>query len=259
MIAASPVTGHRGSGPIGPFCKWPAEPRIPPAAYCGLNRSSIGGDVPAAAQMIEVLVVDDHPGFRRILCSLLAADPDISVVGEASDGEEAVAKCLELVPNVVLLDVRMPGTGGIEAARAIKDVLPTARVLMLSGSDEEDDLYKALRAGASGYLLKDTALEDLAASVRTAAGGQSVLSPTMAAKLVAEFDRATPDPEPGLSERETEILRLVAEGCANREIAERLFLSPHTVKRHMANILAKLHQRTRLEAAMFELRRNLLD
>ena len=209
--------------------------------------------------MIEVLVVDDDAGFRRVLCSLLSGDPDISVVGEASDGEEAVARCLELVPNVVLLDIRMPGTGGIEAARAIMNELPTARVLMLTGSDEEDDLYKALKAGASGYLLKETALEDLPASVRTAAGGQSVLSPAMAAKLVAEFDRTARDPEPRLSERETEILGLVAEGCANREIAERLFLSPHTVKRHIANILAKLHQRTRLEAAMFALRRNLLD
>lgn len=208
--------------------------------------------------MIEVLVVDDHPGFRRVLCSLLRSEADISVVGEAADGEEAVAKCLELVPNVVLLDVQMPGTGGLEAARAIKDVLPTARVLMVTASDEEDDLYKALRAGASGYLLKDTALEDLAASVRTAAAGQSVLSPAMAAKLVAEFDRPVPDPEPCLSDRETEILRLVAEGCANREIAKRLFLSPHTVKRHIANILAKLHQRTRLEAAMFAMRRNML-
>ncbi len=209
--------------------------------------------------MIEVLVVDDHSGFRRVLCSVLGAEADISVVGEASDGEEAVAKCLELVPNVVLLDVQMPGTGGIEAAQAIKDALPTAKVLMLTGSDSEDDLYKALRAGASGYLLKDSALEDLAASVRTAAGGQSVLSPAMAAKLAAEFARPVPEPEPCLSERETEILRLVAEGCANREIAERLFVSPHTVKRHVANILAKLHQRTRLEAAMFALRRNLLD
>jgi DNA-binding NarL/FixJ family response regulator len=209
--------------------------------------------------MIEVLVVDDHSEFRRVLCAVLRAEADIAVVGEASDGDEAVAKCLELVPNVVLLDVQMPGTGGIEAARAIKDALPTARVLMLTGSDEEDDLYKALRAGASGYLLKDGALVDLAASVRTAAGGQSVLSPAMAAKLVAEFDRPVPDSEPCLSGRETEVLRLVAEGWANREIAERLFVSPHTVKRHVANILAKLHQRTRLEAVMFALRRNLLD
>lgn len=208
--------------------------------------------------MIEVLVVDDHPGIRRVLCSLLSADPDIAVVGEASDGEGAVARCLELVPNVVLLDIRMPGTGGIEAVRAIKDMLPTARVLMLTGSDDEEDLYKALRAGASGYLLKDTALEDLAASVRMAAGGQSVVSPTMAAKLVAEFDRPAQD-EPRLGDREADILRLVTEGRANREIAERLFLSQRTVERYIANILAKLHQRSRLEAARFSLRRDLLD
>lgn len=208
--------------------------------------------------MIEVLVVDDLRGFRRVLCTVLNGEPDMVVVGEASDGEEAVARSLELVPNVVLLDVRMPGTGGIEAAAAIKDVVPTAKVIMLTGSDQEDDLYKALRAGASGYLLKDAALESVSAAVRVAALGQSVLSPSMAATLVSEFNRPTYDVEPCLTERESEILLLVAEGCTNEAIARRLFLSPHTVKRHVANVLAKLHQRSRMDAAISSMRRGLL-
>lgn len=207
---------------------------------------------------IEVLVADDDRRFRQVLCAVLNSDPDICVVGDASDGDEAVAKSLALVPNVVLLDVKMPGTGGIEAARAIKEALPTVKVLMLTASDEEDDLYKALQAGASGYLLRGTALEGLGASVQVAAGGQSVLSPAMAAKLVSEFSRPVEKVGPCLTDRETEILGLVADGCSNREIAERLFLSAHTVKRHIANILAKLHQRTRLDAALYAMRRNLL-
>lgn len=155
--------------------------------------------------MIEVLVVDDHHGFRRVLCAVLDAEADMCVVGEAVDGDEAVAKALELVPNVVLLDVEMPGAGGIDAARALKEVLPTAKVIMLTTSDDEEDLYRALRAGASSYLLKHTALADLPASIRVAATGHSVLSPSMAAKLVAEFARPAQEPEPCLSDRETEI------------------------------------------------------
>jgi DNA-binding NarL/FixJ family response regulator len=211
-----------------------------------------------AEQAIEVLIADDEARFRRVLVAIVAAEADMVVVGEAADGAETLSKAVALVPDIVLLDVSMPGTGGIEAARAIKEWLPTTKVLMLTASDEEDDLFKALRAGASGYLQKDAALLDVALSIRAAVSGQAVLSPSMAAKLVVEFSATAPDPGPRLSEREVEILRLVAGGQPNREIAEVLSLSPHTVKRHVANILAKLHQRSRVEAVLYAQRRDLL-
>lgn len=223
----------------------------------------------AERAVIEVLVVDDDPKFRAVVVAVLRAAGDMTVVGEAGDGDQAAELALALLPTVVLLDVRMPGTGGIEAARAIKEGVPSAKVIMLTSSDDEDDLYKALRAGASGYVLKDAAIAELAVSVRAVATGQAVLSPSMAAKLVAEFaedgpggrafESPTAELGPHLSDREREVLRLVALGLPNPQIGERLFLSPHTVKRHVANILAKLHQRTRLDAALFAQRRNLLD
>ena len=211
-----------------------------------------------ADEVIEILVVDDEERFRRVLTAIVAAEPDMIVVGEAADGDEAVAKATALVPDVVLLDVRMPGTGGIEAAQAIKDWLPITKVIMLTSSDDEQDLHEALRVGASGYLLKDSALVDVCTSVRAVKAGQSVLSPSIAAMLVAEFDSPGPEWAPLLSQRELQILRLVGEGQANRQIAEHLCLSTHTIKRHVANILAKLHQRTRLDAALYAPRRHLL-
>jgi len=207
---------------------------------------------------IEVLSVDDDERFRKVLAAVVAAENDIVIVGEAADGAQAVALAMALLPDVVLVDVAMPGTGGIEAARAIKAGLPTTKVVMLTASDEQDDLFQALRAGAGGYLLKAGALIDVCASIRAAASGQAVLSAAMATKLVAEFAAPVPEPAPRLSGRELEILRLMAEGRVNRQIAESLSLSPHTVKRHVANILAKLHQRTRIEAVMFAQRRDLL-
>ena len=204
-------------------------------------------------------MADDDEQFRRALCAIVATEQDMVVVGEAADGDDALAKATALLPHVVLLDVRMPGTGGIEATRAIKEWLPTTNVAMLTASDEEEDLYKALRAGASGYLIKESSLIDIAVSVRALALGQAVLSAAMAAKLVAEFSTPGVDRGPGLTERELEILHLLAEGQANRQIAERLSRSPHTVKRHVANILAKLHQRTRHEAVLYAQRRHFLD
>jgi len=207
---------------------------------------------------IEVLSVDDDERFRRVLAAVVATEADIVVVGEAADGDQAVAMATLLVPDVALVDVAMPGTGGIEATRAIKASVPTTKVVMLTASDEEEDLFQALRAGANGYLLKASALVDVCASIRAAASGQAVLSSSMATKLVAEFASPAPEPTPRLSGRELEILRLMADGRANRQIAESLSLSPHTVKRHVANILAKLHQRTRIEAVLFAQRRDLL-
>ncbi|HEX3393680.1 MAG TPA: response regulator transcription factor [Acidimicrobiales bacterium] len=211
-----------------------------------------------ADQPIEVLVVDDEERFRRVLTAILAVEADIAVVGEAADGAEAVAKATSLMPDVVLLDVRMPGTGGIEAAQAIKAWSPTTKVVMLTASDEDEDLYKALRAGASGYLLKEKALVDVCLCVRAAASGQAVLSPSMAARLVADFVGPTRDTTSQLSSRELDILRLVADGQSNRQIADDLALSPHTVKRHIANILARLHQHSRVEAVLAAQRSGLL-
>lgn len=216
-----------------------------------------------AEARIDVLVVDDDRRFRRVVSAVVAAEADMVVVGEAGDGDQAVAMARALVPSVVLLDVRMPGTGGIEAARAIAEGLPTTKIIMLTASDEEDDLFKALRAGASGYVLKGDDLHDVGVSIRAVASGQTLLSPAMAAKLVAEFSHPAmgvpePEPIPVLSDRELDVLRLVARGQANGTIAQQLYVSAHTVKRHLANILAKWHLRTRLDAVLYAQRRDLL-
>jgi two-component system NarL family response regulator len=212
-------------------------------------------------QRIGVLVVDDEARLRRVVAALLDHEDDIWIVGEASDGREAVAQATALLPDLVLLDVRMPLASGIEAAQAIHELLPTTRILMLTASDEEDDVFEALRAGASGYLLKEALLEDLPGAVRAVSRGLGLLlSPSIATKLVAEFKepRTQAGPSTTLTPREIEVLRLVSQGRANHEIAEELCLSSHTVKRHVANILAKLHQRSRLDAVMHAIREGVL-
>ena len=211
------------------------------------------------AESIEVLIADDDDQFRRELIDILSTDADVVVVGEATDGEQAVAMVADLVPDIVLIDVWLPGTGGIEATVAIKEGLPMTRVLMLTDSENEADLYRAMRGGASGYLLKDSGLDTVVSSVRSTVAGQSVLTPSMATMAFAEFSDSTAYLIARLSDRELEILRLVSEGESNSEIAEHLYLSPHTVKRHVANILEKLHLRTRLEAVMYAQRENLLE
>jgi DNA-binding NarL/FixJ family response regulator len=180
----------------------------------------------------------------------------LEVVGEAGDGDSAVVAAQELVPDVVLLDVRMPVSGGIETARALRDLVPTTKVVMLTVSDEDDDLYEALRAGASGYLLKGEYLQDIGASLKAICAGRTVLSSSVAAKITAEFSDENSIAQ--LSGREVQVLRLVAEGQENKEIAERFELSTHTVKRHIANILSKLHQRSRFDAARYAVDRDLL-
>jgi DNA-binding NarL/FixJ family response regulator len=212
-------------------------------------------------EMIRVLVADDEERFRRVVFALLQDEPDIEVVGHASDGAEAVAVAQELVPDLVLLDVRMPGMHGIEAATAIRRLLPTTKVIMLTASAEEDDVFEALKAGAGGYILKEGLVNDLAQAVRVVAQDLGLLlSPSIASKVLTEFKEAPrrASTGPGLTERELQVLRLVSQGFANHEIAEQLHLSGHTVKRHVANILAKLHQRSRLDAVMFALRSGVL-
>jgi two-component system NarL family response regulator len=215
---------------------------------------------------IRVLIVDDHALFRRGLQMVLEGEADIDVVGEASDGHEAVERAERSTPDVVLMDVRMPKRSGIEATRAIKEVLPSAKILMLTISDEEADLYEAIKAGASGYLLKEISIEEVASAVREVQAGKSLISPSMASKLLNEFaamvkrrDERSNIPGPRLTERELEVLKLVAKGMNNRDIGSELFISENTVKNHVRNILEKLHLHSRMEAVVYAVREKLLD
>jgi two-component system NarL family response regulator len=217
-------------------------------------------------EKLRVMVVDDHALFRRGLEMVLNQEPDIELVGEASDGAEAVERATEVMPDVVLMDVRMPRRSGIEAASEIKELLPHAKILMLTISDEEADLYDAIKAGASGYLLKEIPIEEVADAIRSVWQGQSRISPSMASKLLSEFaamSKASTErpqmPAPRLTDREMEVLKLVAQGMNNRDIAKELFISENTVKNHIRNILEKLHLHSRMEAVVYAVREKLLE
>jgi DNA-binding NarL/FixJ family response regulator len=220
----------------------------------------------SADEAIKVLIVDDHALFRRGLQMVLEGEIDIDVVGEASDGQEAAKKAEDTAPDVVLMDVRMPKRSGIEATRTIKDVLPSTKILMLTISDEEADLYEAIKAGASGYLLKEISIDEVANAVRSVNQGQSLISPSMASKLLSEFatmvkrrDERTQMPGPRLTERELQVLKLVARGLNNKDIGDSLFISENTVKNHVRNILEKLHLHSRMEAVVYAVKEKLLD
>jgi two-component system NarL family response regulator len=220
----------------------------------------------SADQSLRVLIVDDHALFRRGLHMVLKQEPDIEVVGEAADGHEAVGKAQELMPDVILMDVRMPKRSGIEATQKIKELLPHVKILMLTISDEEADLYEAIKAGASGYLLKEISIDEVADAVRSVWAGQSRISPSMAAKLLTEFaamskraEERQQLPAPRLTDREMEVLTLVAQGLNNRDIAKDLFISENTVKNHIRNILEKLHLHSRMEAVVYAVREKLLE
>ena len=222
--------------------------------------------VGASADRIRVLVVDDHALFRRGLQMVLGAESDVEVVGEASDGAEALKVATETTPDIVLMDVRMPKRGGIDATTAIKDAVPSAKIIMLTISDEEADLYDAIKAGAMGYLLKEISIEEVASAVRAVYNGQSLISPSMASKLLTEFatmvrkdDERQQVPTPRLTDREMEVLKLVAKGMNNRDIAKRLFISENTVKNHIRNILEKLQLHSRMEAVVYAVREKLLE
>ncbi|HJR18330.1 MAG TPA: response regulator transcription factor [Actinomycetota bacterium] len=215
---------------------------------------------------IRVLIVDDHALFRRGLQMVLEQESDIIVVGEGGDGAEAVSKTQELMPDVVLMDVRMPKRGGIDATKQIKEIAPHVKILMLTISDEEADLYDAIKAGATGYLLKEVSIEEVGAAIRSVQTGQSLISPSMASKLLSEFatmvkraDEKQAAPQPRLTDREMEVLKLVAKGRNNRDIAKELFISENTVKNHIRNILEKLHLHSRMEAVVYAVREKLLE
>jgi two-component system NarL family response regulator len=221
------------------------------------------------SDVIRVVVADDHALFRRGLEMVLQSEDDIEVVAEANNGREAVDLATEHVPDLILMDVRMPAArginGGIEATQTIKDAVPNTKILMLTISDEEEDLYDAIKAGASGYLLKEISIDEVADAIRSVHAGQSLISPSMASKLLTEFaalakkeERPTM-PAPRLTDREMQVLTLVAQGMNNRDIAGELFISENTVKNHVRNILEKLHLHSRMEAVVYAVREKLLE
>ncbi|CCH29992.1 response regulator transcription factor [Actinosynnema sp. NPDC047251] len=202
---------------------------------------------------VRVLVVDDQQLIRESIASLLGIQPGIRVVGTAGDGRAAVDRAVELLPDVVLMDVRMPVMNGIDALAVLRGRAPTCRVVMLTTFDDEEYVVHALRGGASGYLLKDRPARELAAAVLLAHDGIAQFDPAAAARLAAALSRSTPTPtiDHALTEREVEVLRLVAGGSTNREIARRLYVSEGTVKNHISRILTRLALRDRTQAALY--------
>jgi DNA-binding NarL/FixJ family response regulator len=202
---------------------------------------------------VRIVVADDHQVIRTGYAALLDTQPDFTVVGTASDGDEAVRTCRELSPDVVLMDVRMPGVDGIEATRRLGG--PDApRVLILTTFDLDEYVYDALRAGASGFLLKDVTAERLFDAVRVVAAGEALLAPTVTRRLIGEFARLRPSPPAPaiatLTPRETQVLRLIAEGLSNPEVAARLVVTEETVKTHVSRVLNKLGLRDRTQAVV---------
>ncbi|MEZ5444590.1 MAG: two-component system response regulator NarL [Gammaproteobacteria bacterium] len=203
----------------------------------------------------RVLLVDDHPLFRRGVMQLIAAQPDFEVVGEAASGEEGVALTHRLNPDIVLLDVDMRGMGGLQALKEIKESGADTQVIMLSVSDAEMNLVTAVRSGADGYLLKDAEPEEMLEKLRQAARGEVIFTDSLMAMLVDAMRSGTPAPstDEALTERERQILQLIAAGKSNKHIARELGISDGTVKVHVKNLLRKLHLRSRLEAAVWAL------
>ena len=209
---------------------------------------------------VRVLIADDHPLFREGVAHSLAAETGLTVVGQAASGEEALRLARDLLPDVALLDIAMPGSGGLAASSEIAIACPATKVVMLTVSEHQDDLLAAFKAGARGYVLKGVSARELANIIRAVADGEVYVSPSLAAGMLVELTRSRPpDPVNELTGREREVLRLVAEGLTNREIGERLHLAEKTVKHYMTNVLGKLHVRSRVEAALLAVRRGTQD
>jgi NarL family two-component system response regulator LiaR len=211
------------------------------------------------AEKIRVIIADDHPVVRQGLRGFLDTIDDLEVVAEAADGDEAVALAREHVPDVILMDLLMPNKNGVEAISEIVDFSPASKVIVLTSYTEDEYLFPAMQAGATGYLVKDTAPEELVSAIRAAARGHATLHPTVAAKLVRGVGRSEKDKLLGdLSNRELDVIRLVARGMSNREIADELCITEGTVKSHVSNILSKLHLVHRTQAALFALKKKLV-
>ena len=224
----------------------------------------MGSEQQGPERAMRILLVDDHALFRAGIASLLAGQRDIEVVGQAEDGQGAVEAARRLRPDLVLMDLHMPGMGGIEATRRIRAELPEVKVVILTVSDQDRDLFEAIRGGAHGYLLKNLEPEELFDYLKGVSQGEAPISGRMAARLMEEFAarserprEADTDPLGELTAREREVLRLVAAGASNREIATALTLSENTVKNHIRNILEKLHLDNRVQAAAYALKMGL--
>ena len=213
------------------------------------------------SERVSILIVDDHTIVRQGVRAFLEAQPDLAIAGEAESGEQAVQLAQELIPDVVLMDLLLPGIDGVEATRQIKRVSPRSQVIVLTSYYEDEHVFPALRAGAISYTLKDIRPAELAEIVRKAAQGESVLHPRVASRLIQEVrqaKRAVPAVFADLTERELEVLRMIAEGHSNASIAEQLVLSEKTVKGHVSNILSKLHMDDRTQAAVFAWQQGLM-
>ena len=211
------------------------------------------------SEMVRVLIVDDHAVVREGLRALITSEPGMEVIAEAADGVEAVAKSRELSPDVILLDLLMPHKSGLEAIEEIKADNPAARILVLTSYADDDKVFPAIKAGALGYLLKDSSPQELLQAIRETYQGESSLHPTIARKLIRELNRPSdlPPTEEPLTEREVEVLKLVAQGLANNEIARSLSISERTARTHVSNILSKLHLANRTQAALYAIREGL--
>ena len=214
---------------------------------------------------IRVLLADDHQLFREGLANILNAQPDFEVVGEASDGLEVLVKARKLTPDLILMDVGMPGCDGVEATQRVKQELADVVIVMLTVRDEDEKLFEAIKSGAQGYLLKSIRSRELLSMLRGAVRGEAAITPTLGGRMLEEFRRLSQQARklpkedvPSLTRREQEVLSLVAQGASDQEIAQALTISIHTVKSHMRNILSKLHLGQRHEAALYALREGLI-
>jgi DNA-binding NarL/FixJ family response regulator len=215
---------------------------------------------------IKVLLVDDHALFRRGIAAVLANHENLEIVGEAADGLEAIKKAEETAPDVILMDLNMPHCSGLEATQALQTKMPQVNILVLTVSDNEADLFAAMKFGATGYILKNTEPEELIQAIFHVVQGGAIISPLMATKLLAEFKgvetriatELAREADANLSPREDEVLRLVAQGATNKEIADSLFISENTVKTHLRNIMEKLHLANRSQAAAYAVKRGLV-
>jgi len=204
--------------------------------------------------LITILLVDDHEVVRQGVRAFLETHPEFDVIGEANNGIEAVNMVEEFVPDVVLMDLIMPGMDGVEATRLIKTVSPRTQIVVLTSYHEDEHIFPALKAGAISYLLKDVKMDELVEAIKKAALGDAVLHPHVAARVIDEIQGKREDefkPHSDLTNREVEILKLIAEGSSNSEISDRLVISMHTVKGHVSNILSKLHLADRTQAAVY--------